>query len=267
MLYGAIYGDMIGAKYRLKCVDKNRIDNTELMFTRNTIGILAVARSLLEIGDIEKLSGSDKVKFMAACTNNMNKLASLYSEVDYGALNGWISGKDRRPELRGSMGAVMSIPCGYFEQAEKLAETQCMLAYGSSEAITGAKTVSHIIRMLFIGESKPHVQEYVQSIYRQYVFRAGVEKTIALGTSDSTSSKSIPHAVHGFLSAGDTKSVLENTINYGTDRSSQAAIACEMQCCTCGEDRWLIEVVEDALWGEPVLNGILHSFNEEYGRK
>lgn len=229
ILFGAIYGDVIGSYYELHCTKEYGFEfNKESTFTDDSVLIAAVCKAILT--DPSEISGRRLRSRAEAYAAQYRQYYSYYPNAGFGNMfSEWARDKyARRVHSYGNGASMRVIPIGYaydtLEQTLMQAKASCISTHDHREAINGAKAVAAAVFLARNGESKENIKAYIEKNFR---YKLSVPLSVIRETHifDSRSSYSVPPAIIAFLESTDYESAVRNAVSLGGDADTQACIA------------------------------------------
>ena len=223
MLYGAIFGDIVGSIYEwdnIKTKDFELFDE-DSFFTDDTVMSIAVACALAEcIGNYDNLSQT-AIKWMKL-------LGREYPDAGYGShFEQWLFTKNSEPYNSWGNGSAMRVSAvAYFaktlEEVKELSFRVTAVSHNHQEGIKGAEATAVAIFMALQGKSKEEIKEYIVKNYYPldftldeirpfYVFRSSCQETV-------------PQALEAFFESESFEDAIRNAISIGGDSDTIGAI-------------------------------------------
>ncbi len=229
MMFGAIYGDVIGSYYEVHCTKNYDFKfNSDSSFTDDSVLIAAVCKAILNNpSEISKSALRSRAREYAACYRQ------YYSYHPYAGFGNMFAAWAKDPYARNGKsyanGASMRvIPIGYaydtLEQTLLQVKASCIPTHNHREAIKGAQAVAAAIFLARNGEDKKHIKEYLEKTFR-YDLSIPLSTIKEHHVFDSRTSYSVPPAILSFLESSDYESAIRNAISLGGDADTQACIA------------------------------------------
>lgn len=229
MIWGAVFGDIIGSYYEVHCTkDCNFKLHRESTFTDDTVMTAAVCKAIvLDSRPVSLFNLNARALEYAA---QYKQFYSHYPNAGYGQMfSDWASerGFSRRRSY-GNGAAMRVVPIGFaydtLEQTLLQAKASCLYTHNSREAITGAKTVAAAIWLARHGMSKNEIKEYIERFFH-YDLSAPLSEIRKGFVFDSRTRYSVPPSIMAFLQSEDYESAVRNAVSLGGDADTMACIA------------------------------------------
>lgn len=229
MIWGAVYGDVIGSYYEVHCTkDYDFPFHKESTFTDDTVMIAAVCEAVrLNHAPISPLEARKRGKEYAA---QYKRFYSLYPNAGFGQMFGeWASSRSLFVQRSfGNGGAMRVIPIGYaydsLEQTLLQARSSCIYTHNTREAIIGAKAVAAAVWLVRNNKSKDEIKKFIEDNFH-YDLSEPINKIRESYEFDSRTRYSVPPAIAAFLQSDDYESAVRNAVSLGGDADTMACIA------------------------------------------
>lgn len=229
MIFGAVYGDIIGSYYEVHCTkDYGFPFQKEPTFTDDTVMTAAVCEAVrLNTAPISPLEVRKRGKEYAA---QYKRFYSLYPNAGFGQMFGeWASS----PALYGQRsfgngGSMRVVPIGYayssLEQTLLQAKASCVYTHNTREAINGAKAVAAAVWLARHRKSKDEIKKFTEDNFH-YDLSVPITEIRENYVFDSRAGYSVPPAIAAFLQSDDYESAVRNAVSLGGDADTVACIA------------------------------------------
>lgn len=223
MLYGAIFGDIVGSVYEwdnIKTKDFELFDE-DSFFTDDTVMTVAVACALNECqGNYDTLSQT--------ATDFMKMLGMRYFHAGYGFnFKQWLCSENPQPYNSFGNGAAMRISsAAYF--AKTLAEVKDLsykitaISHNHPEGIKGAEASAVAIFLALQGSSKEEIKAYITQNY--YPIDFTLDEIRPTYKFEVSCQQSVPQALEAFFESTSFEDAIRNAISIGGDSDTIAAI-------------------------------------------
>ncbi|MBQ9745725.1 MAG: ADP-ribosylglycohydrolase family protein [Clostridia bacterium] len=166
-MFGALYGDVIGSYYELRCTKEYDFEMFQPIsrFTDDSVLTAAVCEVILEnpaeVGffGLNARAAEFAVKY--------RQFYARYPDAGYGGMfSAWARGKGpARVRSYGNGAAMRAVPFGYaykdIEQIKLQVKASCLYTHRNREAIRGAQAVAVAVRMALDGASKAEIRAFV----------------------------------------------------------------------------------------------------------
>lgn len=229
MIWGAVYGDIVGSYYEVHCTkDYNFPLQKESTFTDDTVMTAAICEAIMfNPAPISAFEVNKRAKEYAA---QYKRFYSLYPNAGFGQMfSEWArSSSLYKQRSYANGGAMRVVPIGYaydtLEQTLLQAKASCLYTHNNKEAIAAAKAVAAAVWLARNGKSKDEIKRFIEdnfhcdlsvpisNIREKYVF-------------DSRAGYSVPPAISAFLQSQDYESAVRNAVSLGGDADTMACIA------------------------------------------
>ena len=226
-MLGSIVGDIAGSIYEF---DNIRTKNFPLFgegctFTDDTIMALAVAKSLLEIGD-----NRDEATVKAAFVRNMQAFGRAYPSPmgGYGASFGqWLRSRNPQPYNSWGNGSAMRVAaCGFaahsVEDARELARMSAEVTHNHPEAVAGAQITATCIFMAKNNCSQRAIAMHVEQTYCK--LGKSIDELRETYSFTERCRDTVPQAIQAFVEATSFEDAIRNAVSIGGDSDTLAAI-------------------------------------------
>ena len=259
MLYGAIYGDILGSTHEYVGINgaetQEELLEEESTFTDDTILTLAVADALMNNSDI-------------------GKALRLYATIYHRPMGGygtmfvnWLeAGDSARPYNSFGNGSPMRCcACAWaadnLEGAIELAKQSALPTHDHPEGIKGAEAVAACIFLARTGHSKEEIRQYVQEHYYDMSrsFEDIYSEPYKFG---AICQNTVPEAIISFLYSDSFEQALLYSMLTNKDTDTAAAITGSIAEAYYGVPDYVRGIVREKL-DEPLLS-ILDGFEEKY---
>ena len=229
MIWGAVYGDIIGSYYEVHCTkDYNFPFHRESTFTDDTVMTAAVCEAvMLNTVPISPLEVRKRGKEYAA---QYKRFYSLYPNAGFGQMFGeWASSRSLFVQRSfGNGGAMRVVPIGYsydtIEQTLLQAKASCIYTHNHREAINGAKAVAAAVWLACHNKSKDEIKKFIEDNFH-YDLSVAISKIRESFRFDSRAGYSVPPTICAFLQSDDYESAVRNAVSFGGDADTMACIA------------------------------------------
>ena len=230
MMFGALYGDVIGSYYEVHSTkDHDFPFMRESTFTDDSVMTAAVCRTVIdEPAEITSSGLKERAKQYAV---NYKQFYSYYPHAGYGKMfSDWASerGMMRRQKSFGNGGAMRACPIGYaykdMEQVLLQAKASCLYTHSHPEGIKGAQAVAAAVRLALDGAGKSDIRSFIAGKFG-YDLSHTVNDLRPFVRFDSSAQGSVPLALIAFLDSEDYESAVRNAVSLGGDADTLACIA------------------------------------------
>lgn len=229
MIWGAVFGDIIGSYYEVHCTKNYGFElHRESTFTDDTVMTAAVCKAItLDNRPVSRFRLNARALEYAA---QYKQFYLYYPNAGYGQMfSEWANerGFSRRRSY-GNGGAMRVIPIGFaydtLEQTLLQAKASCMYTHNSREAIKGAKAVAAAVWLSRHGKSKNEIKEYIERMLH-YNLSIPIAELRERFVFDSRAEYSVPPSIAAFLQSEDYESAVRNAVSLGGDADTMACIA------------------------------------------
>lgn len=217
VILGAIAGDVIGSTYEF-CPHRGtdiKLFYTDSCFTDDTVMTVAVAKWLLEGGDLVK---------------TMQEYGRKYPNAGYGQRFAfWLVSPNPEPYNSWGNGSAMRVsPVGWaFETLEEtldVAKQTAEVSHNHPEGIKGAQTTAACVFLARKGYKKREIREYIERTFG-YDLKRSCDKIRPEYRYDESCQGSVPESIICFLESYDFESCIRLAVSLGGDADTMAAIA------------------------------------------
>ena len=229
MVFGAVYGDVIGSYYEAHCTkDADFEFHKESTFTDDSVLTAAVCRAILnDRSEISVFGVASRAKEYAS------QYRQYYSYHPHAGFGSMFAAWARDPyagnvHSYGNGAAMRVVPVGYaystLEQTLLQAKASCIATHDHREAIIGTQAVAAAVFLARSGENKDSIRAFLEKKFR-YELSVPIADIRASHVFDSRTSYSVPPAIIAFLQSSDYESAVRNAVSLGGDADTQACIA------------------------------------------
>ncbi|MBQ6190429.1 MAG: ADP-ribosylglycohydrolase family protein [Bacteroidaceae bacterium] len=217
VILGAIAGDVIGSTYEF-CPHRGtdiKLFYTDSCFTDDTVMTVAVAKWLLEGGDLVK---------------TMQEYGRKYPNAGYGQRFAfWLASPNPEPYNSWGNGSAMRVsPVGWaFETLEEtldVAKQTAEVSHNHPEGIKGAQATAACVFLARKGYKKREIREYIERTFG-YDLKRSCDKIRPEYRYDESCQGSVPESIICFLESYDFESCIRLAVSLGGDADTMAAIA------------------------------------------
>lgn len=229
MIWGAVYGDIIGSYYEIRSTkDFDFPLQRDSAFTDDTVMTAAVCEAVLQNpAPITPAGINRRAKEYAA---QYKRFYSLYPNAGFGQMFAEWACSDLlyKQGSYGNGAAMRVVPIGYaydtLEQTLLQAKASCLYTHNNKEAMIGAQAVAAAVWLARNGKSKDEIKAYLETNFRYDLSRDinDIRKTYAF---EVRAGKSVPQALSAFLQSKDYESAVRNAVSLGGDADTMACIA------------------------------------------
>lgn len=259
MLYGAIYGDILGSTHEYIGISGGETHEQLLVpkstFTDDSILTLAVADAIMNNSDIG----------MA-----MHLYATIYHNPmgGYGTrFVGWLEeGDNAKPyNSYGNGSAMRCCACAWaadnLDDALRLAKESALPTHNHPEGIKGAEAVTACIFLARTGHSKEEIRQYIHEHYYDMSrsFKDIYSEPYKFG---AICQNTVPEAIISFLYSDSFEQALQYSMLTNKDTDTAAAITGSIAEAFYGAPDYVKDIVREKLDG-PLLS-ILDNFETKY---
>lgn len=259
MLYGAIYGDILGSTHEYIGITgeetHEQLLEPESTFTDDTILTLAVADALMNNSDI-------------------GKALRLYATIYHRPMGGygtmfvnWLEeGDDAKPyKSFGNGGPMRCCACAWaadtLEDALRLAKESALPTHDHPEGIKGTEAVTACIFLARTGHSKEEIRQYIHHYYYDMT-RTFEDIYNAEYKFGATCQDTVPEAIISFLYSDSFEQALQYSMLTNKDTDTAAAITGSIAEAYYGIPDYVRDIVHKKL-DAPLLT-ILENFEKKY---
>lgn len=259
MLYGAIYGDILGSTHEYIGISGGETHEQLLVpkstFTDDSILTLAVADAIMNNSDIG----------MA-----MHLYATIYHNPmgGYGTrFVGWLEDGDNAKPYNsyGNGSAMRCCACAWaadnLDDALRLAKESALPTHNHPEGIKGAEAVTACIFLARTGHSKEEIRQYIHEHYYDMSrsFKDIYSEPYKFG---AICQNTVPEAIISFLYSDSFEQALQYSMLTNKDTDTAAAITGSIAEAFYGAPDYVKDIVREKLDG-PLLS-ILDNFETKY---
>ena len=229
MIWGAVYGDIIGSYYEVYSTkDYDFPFRKESTFTDDTVMTAAVCEAILfDPKPITRLELDRRAKEYAA---QYKLFYSRYPNAGYGQMFiDWAQADALYKQgSYGNGGAMRAVPigCAYDSSEQTLlqAKASCLYTHNDREAITGAQAVAAAVWLSRNGRSKDEIGRFIEENFR-YDLSVPISEIRKDYGFEVRAGRSVPQAISAFLQSEDYESAVRNAVSLGGDADTMACIA------------------------------------------
>lgn len=224
-MFGAIIGDMVGAKYEFNNIKtKNFPIETigDFSYTDDSIMTLAV-------GEVVQNALWDYEDEIIDIVKSWGK---AFPNAGYGGrFFNWVLGNDREPYGSYGNGSAMRVSaCGWYAKSEEevkmMSKAVTQITHNHKEGLKGAKVTAMCVYYAKIGKDKEFIRKYAEKEY-PIIKKLKYEDLIATYShEEEICQNTVPQAIYCFLISKDFEDCLRTTISIGGDCDTTAAISC-----------------------------------------
>lgn len=229
MIWGAVYGDIIGSYYEVHVTKDFDFElRRESAFTDDTVMTAAVCKAvMLDPAPLSPFELNKRAKEYAA---QYKSFYSRYPNAGFGQMfSEWAKASSlfkQRSYANG--GAMRVVPIGYaydtLGQTLLQAKASCLYTHNNKEAIVAAKAVAAAVWLARHGKSKDEIQEFIEREFR-YDLSEPIAKIRENHVFDCRAGYSVPPAISAFLQSEDYESAVRNAVSLGGDADTMACIS------------------------------------------
>lgn len=229
MIWGAVYGDIIGSYYEVHSTkDYNFEFQKQSTFTDDTVMTAAVCEAVLQnAAPVSPLDLKTRAREYAA---QYKRFYSLYPNAGFGQMFGeWARSHELyKQKSYGNGSAMRVVPIGYayvtLEQVLLQAKASCLYTHNNKEAINGAQAVAAAVWLSRHGKSKDDIKSYLEAKFR-YDLSKDVNEIRKNYSFEVRASESVPQSITAFLQSSDYESAVRSAVSLGGDADTMACIA------------------------------------------
>lgn len=269
MVWGAVYGDIIGSYYEVHCTKNYDFElHKESTFTDDTIMTAAVCKAItLDSRPVSRFRLNARALEYAA---QYKQFYSYYPNAGYGQMfSKWAhEGGFSRRRSYGNGGAMRVIPIGFaydtLEQTLLQAKASCLYTHFHHEAVTGAKAVAAAVWLARHGKSKDEIKKYIERNY-SYDLSVPISEIRKSFVFDSRAGYSVPPSIAAFLQSEDYESAVRNAVSLGGDADTMACVAGGIAEAFYGE---IPRSIRDfcGLRLDGTIKRVINEFNDKFNR-
>lgn len=217
VILGAIAGDVIGSVYEF-CPHRGtdiKLFFTDSCFTDDTVMTVAVAKWLLEGGDLVKI---------------MQEYGRKYPYAGYGQqFMFWLSSPNPEPYNSWGNGSAMRVsPVGWafdtLEETLEVAKQTAEVSHNHPEGIKGAQATAACVFLARKRYKKREIREYIERTFG-YDLKRSCDKIRPEYRYDESCQGSVPESIICFLESYDFENCIRLAVSLGGDADTMAAIA------------------------------------------
>ena len=230
MVFGAIYGDIIGSYYEVHCTKDYSFEfQRDSTFTDDSVMTAAVCKAILQ--NPQPITRHEIKKRAFEYAVQYKQYYSYFPYAGYSNMfRKWAADRENMSKQHsyGNGGAMRAVPIGYaydsLEQVLLQAKASCLYTHNNCEAICGAQAVAAAVYMANHDESKTAIKEYVsQKFHFNLDYR--IDDIRPDYKFDSRTGYSVPPAIVAFLDSDDYESAVRNAVSLGGDADTMACIS------------------------------------------
>lgn len=229
MIWGAVYGDIIGSYYEVHCTkDFNFPFQSSSSFTDDSVMTAAVCEAIsVDSLEITPYRVNKRAKEYAA---QFKRFYSMYPNAGFGQMfSEWAEASSLyRQSSFGNGAAMRVVPIGYsydtLEQTLLQAKASCLYTHYNKEAVTGAQAVAAAVWLARNGKSKDEIKSYLEANFR-YELSAPISEIRGNYGFEVRAGKSVPQSIAAFLQSENYESAVRNAVSLGGDADTMACIA------------------------------------------
>lgn len=229
MIYGAVYGDIIGSYYENHCTKDCDFEfKNESCFTDDTVMTAAVCKAITtDSRDITRFEIGRRAREYAAM---FRQFYSYYPNAGYGQMfSDWAeSGRLYKQRSYGNGAAMRAVPIGFAygtaEQVILQAKASCLYTHNSREAFWGAEAVASAVFLANQGSSKDKIRSFIETRFGYDLSKSPNDMREGY-VFNSRTNYSVPPAISAFLYSDDYESAVRSAVSLGGDADTMACIA------------------------------------------
>ncbi len=229
MIWGAVYGDIIGSYYEVHCTkDYSFTFQSESAFTDDSVMTAAVCAAITaNPAPITTFGIKKRAREYAA---QYKRFYSLFPNAGYGQMfSKWAGSPEPYIQRsRANGGAMRVAPIGYayrdLEQVMLQVKASCYYTHHTREAVNSAKAVAAAVWLARNGKSKDDIKKFIENSFHLKL-STPLDKIRADYKFDSRASYSVPPAINAFLQSDDYESAVRLAVSLGGDADTMACIA------------------------------------------
>ena len=229
MIYGAVFGDIIGSYYEVYSTkDYDFPFQQESTFTDDTVMTAAVCEAILF--DPKPITRRELDRRAREYVAQYKLFFSRNPNVGYGQMFiDWAIADDLYKQgSYGNGGAMRAVPigCAYdsLEQTLLQAHASCLYTHDNREAITGAQAVAAAVWLSRNGRSKDEIKKVIEDNFH-YDLSAPISEIRKDYSFEVRAGNSVPQAIAALLQSEDYESAVRNAVSLGGDADTMACIA------------------------------------------
>ena len=228
-MLGAVYGDIIGSCYEVRCTKDYRFPLLpDSRFTDDTVMTAAVFDAIL-YNDRQISAFSLKRRAMEYAVR-YRQYYSRYPDAGFGEMFAAWASRDMIAVQKsyGNGAAMRAVPIGYayqtLEQTLLQTKASCMYTHRHQEAIRGAMAVSGAVWLARHKKTKQEIREWMERRF-SYKLDAELDGIRSGYRFDPRTSYSVPPAIMAFLQSTDYEDAVRKAVSLGGDADTMACIA------------------------------------------
>lgn len=229
MIWGAVFGDIIGSYYEVHCTKNYGFElHRESTFTDDTVMTAAVCKAIvLDDRPVSFYRLNARALEYAA---QYKQFYSYYPNAGYGQMFSEWAGEYGFSKQRsyGNGGAMRVVSIGFaydtLEQTLLQAKASCLYTHNSREAITGAKAVAAAVWLSRHGKSKNEIRDFIERFFH-YDLSVPIAELRERFVFNSRAGYSVPPSIAAFLQSEDYESAVRNAVSLGGDADTMSCIA------------------------------------------
>lgn len=223
MMYGAIFGDIVGSIYEFNNIKtKNfKLLDEDSFFTDDTVMTIAVGTAL-------ELTKGNRDELSKTTVATMQSLGLKYFDAGYGYnFKQWLLEDNPQPYNSWGNGAAMRIsPVAYFadtlDEVKDLSYKITAISHNHPEGIKGAEATAVAIFLALQGKSKEEIKEHIMQNY--YPLDFTLEEIRPTYKFSPSCQNTVPQALQAFFESENFEDAIRNAISIGGDSDTLAAI-------------------------------------------
>ena len=230
MIWGAVYGDIIGSYYEVHCTkDYDFPFQAESAFTDDSVMTAAVCAAITaNPAPPASLTAIEIKKRAREYAAQYKRFYSLFPNAGFGQMfSEWASSHDlyiQRSYANG--GAMRVVPIGYayddLEQVMLQVKASCYYTHRTREAVNSAKAVAAAVWLARNGKSKDEIRRFIET--ELHIKLPKLDEIRADYKFDSRAGYSVPPAISAFLQSDGYESAVRLAVSLGGDADTMACI-------------------------------------------
>lgn len=259
MLYGAVYGDIIGSTHEYTGIrgdeTREKLLPPKSTFTDDTILTLAVADALMNKSDISKA-----LRLYATIYNNpMGGYGTMFV--------GWLADGDKAKPYNsyGNGSPMRCCACAWaadnLADALRLARESALPTHNHPEGIKGAEAVTACIYLARTGHSKEEIRQYVHEHYYD-MSRTFEDVYCEPYKFGAICQNTVPEAIISFLYSDSFEQAILYSMLTNKDTDTAATITGSIAEAFYGVPDYVKDIVREKL-DTPLLK-ILEDFEDKF---
>lgn len=228
-MLGAVYGDIIGSCYEVRCTkDYHFPFLPDSRFTDDTVMTAAVCDAIFY--NDQQISAFSLKRRAVEYAVRYRQYYARYPDAGFGEMFASWASRDALAVQKsyGNGAAMRAVPIGYayqtLEQTLLQAKASCMYTHRRQEAIYGAMAVSGAVWLARHKKTKQEIREWMERRFSYNLSTALDEIRIGY-CFDSRTSYSVPPAIMAFLQSADYEDAVRKAVSLGGDADTMACIA------------------------------------------